>query len=71
MKDILTSNEVMEELSISERTLFRLLNSRQLVGYRIGESGSLRFKRTDLESLLHRREAPRGQLPARGMVKLG
>lgn len=71
MKDILTSDDVLAELSISQRTLFRLLNSGELPAYRIGKNGSLRFKRGDLESLLHRREAPRSQLPARGMVKYG
>jgi excisionase family DNA binding protein len=76
MEDFLTSDEVLVELRISRRTLDRLLASGQLAAQRIGETGTLRFKRGDVAAVLQPRTTlagamARGSLPDRGMMKHG
>ena len=56
MEELLTSDEVIAELKISRSTLNRLLVSGELQAWRLGEHGTLRFKRGDITSLLQ----PRG-----------
>jgi len=68
MDELLTSEEVLVELKISRSTLDRLLSTGQLVAHRIGENGSLRFKRGDVASVLQPRSGP-AQLPARSALE--
>jgi excisionase family DNA binding protein len=65
MEDFLTSEEVLLQLRISRRTLDRLLASGQLTAQRIGEHGSLRFKRGDVHAVL------RPRTPLAGTMKHG
>jgi excisionase family DNA binding protein len=45
--------EAMTYLSIASRsTLYLLVNSGQLQGHRLGEGGTLRFRKQDLDSVL-------------------
>ena len=55
MEELLTSDEVIAELKISRSTLNRLLVSGELQAWRLGEHGTLRFKRGDITSLLQPR----------------
>jgi len=55
MDELLTSNEVLTVLKISRSKLEDLINSGQLQAHRIGENGSLRFKRNDVTSVLQPR----------------
>ncbi len=48
----LTRDEVAQRLAVHRRTVSRLLDSGQLVGYRVG--GQWRIDRTDLEAYLKR-----------------
>lgn len=78
MDELLTSEEVLLQLKISRSKLDQLLASGQLQAYRIGENGSLRFKRGDVASVLQPR-ATLGTLAStmarggrgRGMMKHG
>ena len=45
--DILTSKEVMEILAISKELLYKLVNSKQLPAYRLGDK-SWRINKTSL-----------------------
>jgi excisionase family DNA binding protein len=70
MDEFLTTDEVMVALKISRSTLDRLLASGQLTAQRIGENGSLRFMRCDVQGCLQPRtqQSPvvhGGQLPGR------
>ena len=77
MDELLTSDEVMEELKISRSTLGRLLAAGQIKAQRIAENGALRFKRADVQAVLVPRGVSAGptlgsrpnreQLMARGM----
>jgi hypothetical protein len=76
MGDLLTSDEVMDELRISRRTLDRLLASGQLSAQRIGENGGLRFKSGDVAAVLQPRVAlasamARTVMSGRGIMKHG
>jgi hypothetical protein len=78
MEELLTADQVLVELKISRSTLDRLLATGQLQAQRIGENGSLRFKRGDLQGCLHpygqapgRSATTRGSMPSRGMFKRG
>lgn len=47
---MLTPKQVMEELQISRPTLYRLIESGKLTGYKVG--AQWRFRREDIESYL-------------------
>ena len=49
--DILTASDVMEILSISKNTLYKMIRSHQLPAFRLGER-CWRFRREDLEYYL-------------------
>lgn len=49
--DIMTSEDVMEILSISRNTLYHLIHSQRLPAFRLGKR-SWRFRREDLEYYL-------------------
>jgi len=65
--NLLTAEEVIEQLRISRSTLDRLLASGEITAQRIGSNGALRFKRGDVESALQ----PRTTVPGRGPVTHG
>ena len=50
----LTAWEAMDHLKVSRATLSRLCASGRLPCYRLGENGTRRFKRTDLDALMLR-----------------
>jgi excisionase family DNA binding protein len=70
--DLLTSEEVLLGLKISRSKLDQLIASGRLQALRVGEGGSLRFRRADVRAVLQPRVAPmRGSLPGRSVMKYG
>ena len=76
--DLLTSEEVLLGLKISRSKLDQLIASGQLQALRVGENGSLRFKRGDVQAVLQPRStlasamARGSSMPGgRGMMKHG
>ena len=52
MDEFLTTEELLAELKISRSTLYRLLVSGRLQAFQLHEKGSLRFRRSDIQSAL-------------------
>ena len=51
---LLTIREVADALQVSERTIRRLVNRGDLVGFKVGDRGQVRVKSEDLEAYLER-----------------
>jgi excisionase family DNA binding protein len=51
---LLTLREVADALQVSERTIRRLVNRGDLVGFKVGDRGQVRVKSEDLEAYLER-----------------
>ena len=49
-----TIDEAASHLRVSRRTIYQLLDQGKLACYRVGEGGHRRFKREDLERVMHR-----------------
>jgi excisionase family DNA binding protein len=54
MLKLLTLREVADSLQVSERTIRRLVNRGDLVGFKVGDRGQVRVKSEDLEAYLER-----------------
>ena len=52
MTDWLTTEEACTYLKVGKRTLYRYVERRRVPAFRLGETGSLRFKKEDLDALL-------------------
>ena len=53
-----TIDEGAKHLRVSRRTIYQLLQDNQLVAYRMGSGGHRRFKREDLDAVMHREDEP-------------
>ena len=51
---LLTIREVADALQVAERTIRRLVNRGDLVGFKVGDRGQVRVKSEDLEAYLER-----------------
>jgi len=49
-----TVDEAAEYLRVSRRTIYKLCEERQLVGYRTGKRGHRRFRRKELDKVMKR-----------------
>lgn len=60
MLKLLTLRDVAEALQVSERTIRRLVNRGDLVGFKVGDRGQVRVKSEDLEAYLERQRVHAG-----------
>ena len=51
-----TLDEAAEHLRVSKRTIYQLLEDKQLVAYRMGRAGHRRFRGEDLDAVMHRED---------------
>ena len=51
---LLTLREIADALQVSERTIRRIVNRGDLVGFKVGDRGQVRVKSEDLEAYLER-----------------
>lgn len=51
-------DEAAKYLRVSRRTVYQLVQARQIVSYRLGRGGHRRFRREDLERVMQRENAP-------------
>jgi excisionase family DNA binding protein len=51
-------DEAAKYLRVSRRTVYQLVQERQMVSYRVGNAGHRRFRREDLERVMRREEVP-------------
>ena len=58
-----TLREVADALQVSEKTIRRLVNRGDLVGFKVGDRGQVRVRSEDLEAYLERqRVQAKGQM---------
>lgn len=60
MDELLKISTVQAELRVSNKTVYRFINSGELKSYHIGDKGSLRIKRSDLTEFLRLRQMSAG-----------
>lgn len=51
-------DEAAKYLRVSRRTVYQLVQERQVVSYRVGDRGHRRFRREDLERVMRREDIP-------------
>lgn len=64
MLKLLTLREVAEALQVSEKTIRRLVNRGDLVGFKVGDRGQVRVKSEDLVAYLERQRVQHSKCTA-------